>query len=60
MNEKGDLDSGKAFISQKLNKPFVITAGKDGLSDELSEKISDENYICIEPFQIWLLIVKLI
>jgi len=50
MNEKGDLDSGKAFISQKLNKPFVITAGKDGLSDALSEKISDENYICIEPF----------
>ena len=50
MNEKGDLDSGKAFISQKLNKPFVITAGKDGLSDEISEKISDENYICIEPF----------
>jgi hypothetical protein len=50
MNEKGDLDSGKAFISQKLNKPFIITAGKDGLSDELNEKISDENYICIEPF----------
>lgn len=50
MNEKGDLDSGKAFISQKLNKPFVITAGKDGLNDDLSGKISDENYICIEPF----------
>ena len=48
--DESNLNSGKAYISEKLNKPFFITAGKSGLSDELKENISDENYICLEPF----------
>ena len=50
INEKDDLNTNKAFISQKLNKPFIITAGKDELNDEIKESVSDENYICVEPF----------
>ena len=48
--DESNLNSEKAFISEKLNKPFFITAGKYGLNDKLKENISDENYICLEPF----------
>ena len=48
--DESNLNSEKAFISEKLNKPFFITAGKYGLNDELKKNISDENYICLEPF----------
>jgi hypothetical protein len=48
--DESNLNSEKSYISEKLNKPFFITAGKYGLSDELKENISDENYICLEPF----------
>ena len=40
INEKDDLNTNKAFVSQKLNKPFVVS-----VEDE-KEK---DNYICVEP-----------
>ena len=49
INEKEDLDSNKALLSQKLNKPFVVTVGKDDLNTEVEDEISTENYICVQP-----------
>ena len=49
MNEKDDLKSNKAFISQKLNKPLVVSVGKVE-NVNISEKIKEDNYICVEPY----------
>ena len=49
MNEKDE--SGKAFMSKKLNKPFVISVGKDDIKNiEISDNITTENYIYVEPY----------
>ncbi len=49
INEKNDYNSKKAFISQKVNKPFIITGdGKNGLDKEIESEISKENYICVD------------
>ena len=50
INEKEDLDSNKAYISQKLNRPIFISIGKDGLDTTIEEDISSENYICVEVY----------
>ena len=49
INEKDDLEANKALLSQKLNKPFVVTVGKDDLNTEVEDEISTENYICVQP-----------
>ena len=41
-------NSKKVFLSQKLNKPFIVTVGKDGLN--INENIQEDNYICVDPF----------
>ena len=40
----------KASISQKLNKPIYISINKEGLDTNIADKISNENYICVEPY----------
>ena len=50
INEKDDLYTTNAFISQKLNKPFFITVGKEEFSPNIEEDIPSENYICVEPY----------
>lgn len=50
INELNDINSKKAFLTQKLNKPFMISVGKEGLNSQIDENISEENYICVEPF----------
>ena len=55
MNEKDDLKSNKALISQKLNKPFVVLVGKVEDVNIVEKIISVLNLI-----QIWYLIVILI
>jgi len=50
INEINDLNTKKAFLTQKLNKPFMISVGKNGLNSNIKDDISEENYICIDPF----------
>ena len=50
INEKEDLDSNKAYILQKLNRPIFISIGKDGLDTTIEEDISTENYIYVEVY----------
>ena len=47
IDESNELKSDKAFLTQKLNKPVVITIGTDGLNKKI-ENVSEENYICVE------------
>ena len=39
-----------ASISQKLNKPIFISVGNEGFDTTITDKISNENYICVEPY----------
>ena len=48
INELIDQNSSKAFLSQKLNKPFIISLGND--VSNINEEISDENFICVDSF----------
>ena len=50
INEKDDLNTKKAFISQKLNKPYIITIGKEEIRQRMEEDVPTENYICVEPY----------
>ena len=53
INEKDESNYNKAFISQKLNKPFIVTIGKEeleGFSLNANIDISTDNYICVETF----------
>ena len=45
-----DYKPKTASISQKLNKPLYISIGKNGIDVEIKEEISEENYICVEPY----------
>ena len=48
INELIDLNSNYAFLSQKMNKPFIVTIGKGNLN--INENIEEDNYICVDPF----------
>ena len=48
INEKIDSNSNKAFLSQKLNKPFIVSIGKDNLN--IKQNINTENFICVDPY----------
>ena len=48
INEKIDSNSNKPFLSQKLNKPFIISVGKDNLN--IKDDIETENFICVDPY----------
>ena len=50
MNEVNDKNTQKALLTQKLNKPFMISVGNSGLSSEIDNDVSEENYICVDPF----------
>ena len=50
INEEVDSKDKKAFLTQKLNKPFMISVGNKGLNSTIEDKISEENYILVEPF----------
>ena len=50
INEKDDLNKSKAFISQKLNKPYIVTVGKEEFSPSMEENIPTNNFICVEPY----------
>ena len=50
MNEKEESNFNKAFISQKLNKPFIVSVGKDGLDENINIEVTNDNYICVETF----------
>lgn len=50
MNENDESKYNKTFISQKLNKPYIVSVGKDGLDENKVIEISNDNYICVEPF----------
>ena len=50
INEENDLNIKKALLSQKLNKPYMVTADKDELDIYIDEYVSNENYICVEPY----------
>ena len=49
LNEEFDSKEKKAFLTQKLNKPYMISIGKKGLSSKIDENISEDNYICVDP-----------
>ena len=49
MNEKSDANLNKALLTQKLNRPFMISIGNKDLSPKI-ETVSDVNYICVDPF----------
>jgi len=48
--DTGDYKVKTASISQKLNKPLYISVGSDGLDTTITDKINNENYICVEPY----------
>ena len=48
INELNDLGSKRAFLSQKLNKPYIVSVEKDNLN--INENIQEDNYICVDPF----------
>ena len=48
INEKIDSNSNKPFLSQKLNKPFIISVGKDNLN--INGDIETDNFICVDPY----------
>ena len=48
INEFNDLGAKRAFLNQKLNKPFIVSVGKDDLN--INENIEEDNFICVEPF----------
>jgi hypothetical protein len=50
INEEKDLKEKKAFLTQKLNKPFIINVGKKYLNKTINDSISKKNYICVDPF----------
>lgn len=50
INEENDSKYNKAFLTQKLNKPFVVSVGNDNLALKIDENFSEDNYICIDPF----------
>ena len=53
INEKDESNYNKASISQKLNKPFIVTIGKEeleGFNLNANLDISTDNYICVETF----------
>ena len=50
INEESDLKYNKPLLTQKLNKPFMISIGKDDLNIKFEDEISNENYLCVEPF----------
>ena len=50
INEENDLKEKKAFLTQKLNKPFLINVGNKDLSIKVNDSISEKNYICVDPF----------
>ena len=50
INEKEDLNSNKAFLSNKVNKPFIVNVGTSGLNINIEDDVSNENYICVETF----------
>ena len=33
-----------------MNKPIFISVGKEGFDTTITDKISEENYICVEPY----------
>ena len=50
LNENNDKDNKNAFITQNLNKPYIISADFDLLKKynyNIKEKV--ENYICVDP-----------
>lgn len=49
MNEKDDLNISQAFISHKLNKPFVVSLREFENENSLDE-IEEGNFICVEPY----------
>ena len=50
INEENDLSIKKPLLSQKLNKPYMVTVDKNELEINIEEFISTENYICVEPY----------
>ena len=50
INEENDLNDTKAFLTQKLNKPFMISVGEKELNSKIDGGVSEENYICVDSF----------
>ena len=50
INEENDLNDTKAFLTQKLNKPFIISVGEKELNSKIDGGVSEENYICVDKF----------
>ena len=49
INEEFDLKEKKAFLTQKLNKPYMISVGNNNLNQKIEGNIPEENYICVDP-----------
>lgn len=50
INEENDINYKKAFLTKKLNKPFIVSIGKDNIDMNINENIEEENFICVDPF----------
>ena len=50
INEENDSGYNKAFLTQKLNKPFIVSVGNSELTSAIDGEVSEENYMCIDPF----------
>ena len=50
--DKDDIysDTKKVFLDKKLNKPFIVSVGKEGLNININEYIPEDNFICVDPF----------
>ena len=48
INEQLDKNSKKAFLNQKLNKPFIINVKNSDLDVKIEDNLSEENYICVD------------
>ena len=48
INDQYDKKSKKAFLSHKLNKPFLINVQNSDLNVKIEDDLSEENYICID------------
>ena len=49
INEENESQYKRAFLTQKLNKPFAVTVGNTNLTLKIDGLLED-NYICIDPF----------
>ena len=43
-------DTKKLLLNKKLNKPFIVSVGKEGLNININENIPEDNFICVDPF----------